>query len=111
MHGLLFNIKSDKDKYGGSEFQLDYKILFKDPNKQWDDNIANTYFVNGLKEGSPEKVKSDINNQDYDKFYQNLQKLYDTNEIQEIGSKMSGTQTHIFENEGIILFCVGETTV
>ncbi|MCC7553357.1 MAG: hypothetical protein KO202_02525 [Methanobacteriaceae archaeon] len=114
MHGLLFNIKSDKDKYDGNEFKVNYKVTFKDPNKQWDDNIANSFFINDMKKGSPQEVKGGCGSLDpvqFDKFYDNLTKLHESKEMEKIASKMSSTKTHVFEDEGIILFCVGETIV
>ncbi|WP_409200552.1 hypothetical protein [Methanobrevibacter sp. DSM 116169] len=113
MHGLLFNIKSDKEKYGGYEFKLDYKLIFKSPNKEWDDDIANSFFVNGVKNGSPEEVKGDCGNADpklYDEFYDNLSKLYNSKELEEVASKMDARETHVFKTEGVILFCNGEMT-
>lgn len=111
MHGLLFHVKSDKEKYGGYEFKLNYKLFFKDPDKEWDDNIAESFFVNDLKIGSPQEVKGDCGSSDstqYDKFYDNLEKLYDSKRIEEVASLMDARKTHNFEDEGILILCVGE---
>lgn len=113
MHGLLYNVKSDKEKYDGADIQLRLKIFFNDSDKEWSDNIANYFFQNDYKEGTPEEVKGECDSIDskiYDEFYSNLQKLADDGIIFTQAADLDIGGVLDYSEEGIIVTCEAEIT-
>ncbi|MCF0226646.1 MAG: hypothetical protein HUK28_04955 [Methanobrevibacter sp.] len=113
MHGLLYDVKSDTEKYDGADIQLRLKIFFKNPDKQWEDNIANAFFENDYKRGSPEEVKGECDCVDsaiYDEFYGNLQKLADSGIIYSQCADLDIGGVINYSKEGIIVTCHAEIT-
>lgn len=113
MHGLLYNVKSDIEKYDGADIQLRLKIFFNDPDKEWDDNIANAFFENDYKRGAPEVVKGECDSVDtgiYDEFYENLQKLADSGIIYSQAADLDVGGILRYTEEGVIVTCEAEIT-
>ncbi len=113
MHGLLYNVHSDAEKYDGADIQLRLKIFFQNPDKEWDDNIANAFFENDYKKGTPEEVKCDCEGIDsgiIDKFYANLQKLADSGIIFSQAADLDVGGEIDYTEEGIIVTCKAEIT-
>ncbi|MDO5848193.1 MAG: hypothetical protein Q4P18_01510 [Methanobrevibacter sp.] len=113
MHGLLYNVKSDIEKYDGADIQLRLKIFFNDPDKEWDDNIANAFFENDYKRGSPEDVKGECDCVDsaiYNEFYANLQKLADSGIIYSQAADLDVGGIIRYTEEGVIVTCEAEIT-
>lgn len=113
MHGLLYNVKSNPEKYDGADIQLTLKVFFNDPDKQWDDNIANAFFENDYKKGSPEEVKGECDCVDsaiIDSFYANLEKLADSGIIYSQAANLDIGGIIDYTEEGVIVTCEAEIT-
>ncbi len=108
MHGLLYSVKSDKEKYDGADIHLKLKIFFNDPDKQWEDNIAHAFFENEYERGTPNQVKGTCQNVDpaiYDDFYKNLEKLSDSGVIYSQAANLNIGGTIDYIDEGVIVTC------
>lgn len=113
MHGLLYEVHSDADKYDGEDIQLRLKIFFNDSDNEYDNNIANAFFENDYKRGTPEEVKGECDKVDskiYDKFYANLQKLADSGIIFSQAADLDIGGIIDYTEEGISVTCKAEIT-
>lgn len=113
MHGLLYDVKSNSVKYDGADIDIRLKIFFKDSDKEYDDNIANAYFENEYKKGTPEEIKGDCGSIDpkvYDEFFANLQKLADSGIIYSQAADLDVGGVLDYSEEGIEVICRAEIT-
>ena len=113
MHGLLYDVRSNREKYDGAEIDIRLKIFFNDPDKEYDDNIANAYFENEYKKGTPEEVKGEcdcIDPKVYDEFFANLQKLADSGVIFAEAADLDIGGVIDYSEEGVEVICRAEIT-
>ncbi len=113
MHGLLYEVHSDVGKYDGADIQLRLKIFFNDSDNEYDNNIANAFFENDYKKGTPEEVKGEcdcVDSKIYDEFYANLQKLADSGIIFSQAADLDIGGVLDYTEEGIVVTCKAEIT-